>query len=165
MGEEPSGINRIYRLYREEGLTVSGRPDARPSGRAPRSWSRRDPMHAGCWISSMTSSGTTSASGCLTVLASLRHRGITELEARLASAGGQTSGRRRPPSGLTGRRIAPRDRILLPKGWSDCFGLFSGREPAPSADTRRQRSVDTVLTLERNARYSQHVVQLSCCII
>jgi transposase InsO family protein len=39
---EPSGINRIYRLYREEGLTVRKRKARRKAiGTRPRSWSRR----------------------------------------------------------------------------------------------------------------------------
>ncbi|GGL72075.1 hypothetical protein GCM10011392_28320 [Wenxinia marina] len=64
---EPSGINRIYRLYREEGLSVRKRKaGARLSEREPRSWSRREPMRAGRWISSMTSSQAASAFGCST---------------------------------------------------------------------------------------------------
>ena len=60
---EPSGINRIYRLYREEGLTVRKRKARRKAvGTRPRSWSRRGPMRAGRWISSMISSPTGSAS-------------------------------------------------------------------------------------------------------
>lgn len=59
---EPSGINRIYRLYREEGLTVRKRKARRKAvgTRAP-TLSRRGPMRAGHWISSMTSSPTGSA--------------------------------------------------------------------------------------------------------
>lgn len=54
---EPSGLNRIYRLYREDGLTVRKRR-ARRRAWAPglRSWSRPGRMLAGRWISSMTSS-------------------------------------------------------------------------------------------------------------
>ena len=55
---EPSGINRIYRLYREEGLTVRKRRSRRRAvgTRAPESSSlRRPPTPAGLWISSMTS--------------------------------------------------------------------------------------------------------------
>ena len=54
---EPSGINRIYRLYREEGLTVRKRRARRRAvgTRAP-IWSRRLPTPAGLWILSMTSS-------------------------------------------------------------------------------------------------------------
>ncbi|MBB3988395.1 hypothetical protein GGQ68_004752 [Sagittula marina] len=78
---EPSGINRIYRLYREEGLTVRKRKarrkavgtrapilvEARANARALSSFAvqttagRRDR-----WISSITSSQTASASGCST---------------------------------------------------------------------------------------------------
>ncbi len=53
-GGEPSGINRIYRLYREEGLTVRKRR------------ARRNPMRAGRWISSTTNSPEASTSGCST---------------------------------------------------------------------------------------------------
>ncbi len=53
---EPSGVNRIYRLYREEGLSVRKRKARRLlSARVHRSWSRRKPMPAGHWISSTTS--------------------------------------------------------------------------------------------------------------
>jgi putative transposase len=54
---EPSGINRIYRLYREEGLTVRKRRSRRRAvgTRAPSS-SMRPPMPAGLWISFTTSS-------------------------------------------------------------------------------------------------------------
>lgn len=54
---EPSGVNRIYRLYREEGLTVRKRKARRKAigTRAPILVEAR-PMHAGRWISSMTSS-------------------------------------------------------------------------------------------------------------
>ena len=54
---EPSGINRIYRLYREEGLTVRKRQvGGAQQERGRRSWSRRPPTPAGLWILSMTSS-------------------------------------------------------------------------------------------------------------
>ena len=54
---EPSGINRIYRLYREEGLTVRKRRARRRAvERGRRSSSRRSPTPAGLWISSTTSS-------------------------------------------------------------------------------------------------------------
>lgn len=92
---EPSGINRIYRLYREEGLTVRKRKarrkavgtrapiliEARPNARPLSSFAvqttagRRDR-----WISSTISSSTASAFGCSTwstmspVSASLRSR-------------------------------------------------------------------------------------------
>jgi transposase InsO family protein len=53
---EPSGVNRIYRLYREEGLSVRKRKAGGVlSARVHRSWSRRKPMPAGRWISSTTS--------------------------------------------------------------------------------------------------------------
>ena len=53
---EPSGINRIYRLYREEGLTVRKRRARRRAvGRGRRSWSNPGRMLVGRWISSMTS--------------------------------------------------------------------------------------------------------------
>ena len=56
-GGEPSGINRIYRLYREEGLTVRKRRARRRAGaRGLRSWLRPKPMRAGRSISFMTSS-------------------------------------------------------------------------------------------------------------
>jgi len=51
---EASGISRVYRLYREEGLMVRKR----------RSWSRRGPMPAGRWILSMTSWRMAAASAC-----------------------------------------------------------------------------------------------------
>lgn len=77
---EPSGINRIYRLYREEGLTVRKRKarrkavgtrapilvEARPNAR-PLSADLQCKSPAGQWdrwISSTTSSPTASASGC-----------------------------------------------------------------------------------------------------
>ncbi|SEM30864.1 HTH-like domain-containing protein [Roseovarius azorensis] len=54
---EPSGINRIYRLYREEGLAVRKRRARRKAvGTRARSWSRRGQTPGGRWISSMTSS-------------------------------------------------------------------------------------------------------------
>ena len=53
---EPSGINRIYRLYREEGLTVRKRRARRRAvGSRARSWSNPSRTLAGRWISSMTS--------------------------------------------------------------------------------------------------------------
>ena len=78
---EPSGINRIYRLYREEGLTVRKRKarrkavgtrtpilvEARPNARPLSSFAvqttagRRDR-----WISSTTNSPAASASACST---------------------------------------------------------------------------------------------------
>ncbi|EAS51323.1 transposase [Aurantimonas manganoxydans SI85-9A1] len=60
---EPSGINRIYRLYREEGLTVRKR---RARGRGRRSWSRRDRTRAGPMTSCTTSSPAGGASVCST---------------------------------------------------------------------------------------------------
>ncbi len=59
---EPSGINRIYRLYREEGLTVRKRRTRRKAvgSRAP-IWSRRGPMPAGRWTSCMISSPVVAA--------------------------------------------------------------------------------------------------------
>ena len=60
---EPSGINRIYRLYREEGLTVrKRRARRRAAGTRARSWSRRRPTPAGRWILSTTSSPAVAAS-------------------------------------------------------------------------------------------------------
>jgi len=50
--KEVSGIDRICRLDREEGLAV---PGARPSAHVPRSRSRRDPTPAGRLISSRIS--------------------------------------------------------------------------------------------------------------
>lgn len=52
---EPSGINRIYRLYREEGLTVRKRRARRRAvgSRAPILVESKP--NAGRWISSMTS--------------------------------------------------------------------------------------------------------------
>ena len=53
---EPSGINRIYRLYREEGLTVRKRRAWRRAvGSRRRSWSNPSRTLVGRWISSMTS--------------------------------------------------------------------------------------------------------------
>jgi transposase InsO family protein len=53
---EPSGVNRIYRLYREEGLTVRKRRARRRAvGRGRRSWWNPSRTLAGRWISSMTS--------------------------------------------------------------------------------------------------------------
>jgi putative transposase len=53
---EPSGVNRIYRLYREEGLTVRKRRARRRAvgSRAP-ILVKFKPNVAGLWISSMTS--------------------------------------------------------------------------------------------------------------
>lgn len=67
---EPSGVNRMYRLYRKEGLTVCKRRARRRAvgTRTRRSWSRRDRMHAGRWTSCMTSSPAGGASGCSTSL-------------------------------------------------------------------------------------------------
>ena len=69
---EPSGINRIYRLYREEGLTVRKRKARRKAvgtrapilveARANARWS----LVAGRWISSMTNSPVASVFGCST---------------------------------------------------------------------------------------------------
>ena len=62
---EPSGINRIYRLYREEGLTVRKRRTRRQRwARERQSWSRRDRMHAGPWTSCTTSLPAGGASVC-----------------------------------------------------------------------------------------------------
>lgn len=63
---EPSAINRIYRLYREEGLTFRKRR-AR-WGPMPRSWSRRGRTRAGRWSSSTTSSPLADASASSTGL-------------------------------------------------------------------------------------------------
>lgn len=64
---EPSGVNRIYRLYREEGLQyASGRPDAVLSARVLRSWSKRRQTPAGRWISSTTSSPADGGFACST---------------------------------------------------------------------------------------------------
>ena len=53
---EPWGINRIYRLYHEEGLTVRKRRARRRAvGSGRRSWSNPSRTLAGRWISSMTS--------------------------------------------------------------------------------------------------------------
>ncbi|XWR37583.1 IS3 family transposase (plasmid) [Sinorhizobium meliloti] len=64
---EPSGVNRIYRLYREEGLSVRKRK-ARPvpSARVRRSSSKRRPMPVGHWISSMISSPAAGGFACST---------------------------------------------------------------------------------------------------
>jgi len=54
---EPSGVNRIYRLYREEGLTVRKRRARRErSEHALRSWSRPGSTPAGHSTLSTTSS-------------------------------------------------------------------------------------------------------------
>lgn len=62
---EASGINRIYRLYREEGLTVRKRKARRKAigTRAPILIEAR-PMRVGRSTSSMTSSPAGGASGC-----------------------------------------------------------------------------------------------------
>jgi transposase InsO family protein len=52
---EIAGLNRVYRLYRQEGLNVRKRLARRRSARGHRSWSRRGPMRAGRWTLSMTS--------------------------------------------------------------------------------------------------------------
>jgi putative transposase len=53
---EPSGVNRIDRLYREEGLAVrKRRARRRAGGRGRRSWSNPSRTLAGRWISFMTS--------------------------------------------------------------------------------------------------------------
>lgn len=52
---EPSGINRIYRLYKEEGLAVrKRRGSGGPWACGRRSWSRQSSMPAGRWILSTT---------------------------------------------------------------------------------------------------------------
>ncbi len=64
-GEEPSGVNRVYRLYRKEALSVRKRkPDGVPSARVRRSSSRLKPMPAGRWISYTTSSPAEGGSVC-----------------------------------------------------------------------------------------------------
>jgi putative transposase len=60
---EPSGINRIYRLYREEGLTVRKRRAAALWAYGLQSWSRPGRMPAGRWTLSMTSSRAVGVSG------------------------------------------------------------------------------------------------------
>lgn len=64
---EPSGVNRIYRLYREEGLSVRKRKARRRAvgTRAP-IWSKRRQTPAGRWISSTTSSPADGGFGCST---------------------------------------------------------------------------------------------------
>jgi hypothetical protein len=64
---EPSGVNRIYRLHREEGYRFANakRGDV-PSAHVRRSWSRRRQMLAGRWISSMISSPVADASASST---------------------------------------------------------------------------------------------------
>ena len=68
----PSGINRIYRLYREERVTVpqAKGPERKAVGtRAADPWSRARPNATlAHWISSMTSSRRPAASGCLNVV-------------------------------------------------------------------------------------------------
>ncbi len=76
---EPAGINRIYRLYREEGLAVRKRKprrkavgtrapilvEARPNARPLSSFALQTTTgQRDHWISSTTSSPTVSASGC-----------------------------------------------------------------------------------------------------
>lgn len=61
----PSGINRIHRLYREEGPSVRKRRARRKAvGMRRRSWSRRGRMHDGrrtlCMISSPTAGASAS---------------------------------------------------------------------------------------------------------
>ncbi|MGY3407036.1 hypothetical protein ACVWZV_003149 [Bradyrhizobium sp. GM5.1] len=61
---EPSGRNRIYRLYREEGLSVrKRRPAAAPWAPERRYWSRLGRTPGGRWILSTTSSPAAVASG------------------------------------------------------------------------------------------------------
>jgi transposase InsO family protein len=66
---EPSGINRIYRLYREEGLTVRKRKARRKAigTRTRRSCSRPRSTRAGRSTSSMTSSPRAGASASSTL--------------------------------------------------------------------------------------------------
>ena len=60
---EPSGVNRIYRLYREEGLAVRKRRARRRAvGTRARSWSRPGSMPAGRSTSSTTSLPSAGAS-------------------------------------------------------------------------------------------------------
>ncbi len=60
---EPSGVNRIYRLYREEGLPyASATPGVVLLARVPRSSSKQRQMPAGHWISSTINSPAASAS-------------------------------------------------------------------------------------------------------
>lgn len=63
---EASGINRICRLYREEGLTVRKRKARRKAigTRAPILIEARAPMRAGRSTSCMTSSPAGGGSGC-----------------------------------------------------------------------------------------------------
>ena len=64
---KPSGINRIYRLYREEGLTVRKRRARRKAvGTRCLSWSKRSQTHAGPPISFTTSSPTAADSASST---------------------------------------------------------------------------------------------------
>ncbi len=68
---EPSGVNRIYRLYREEGLSVRKRKARRRAvgTRAPilvEAKANR-PMPVGHWISSMISSPAAGGFACSTL--------------------------------------------------------------------------------------------------
>jgi transposase InsO family protein len=64
---EPSGLNRIYRLYREEGLSVRKRRARRRAvGTWARSCSRPGRMPVGRWILSMTSLPMDAGSGSST---------------------------------------------------------------------------------------------------
>jgi len=65
---EPSGINRIYRLYREEGLTVRKRRARRKAvgTRVPILVEARPNARTGRWTSSTTSSPTVGASASST---------------------------------------------------------------------------------------------------
>jgi HTH-like domain len=76
---EPSGINRIYRIYREEGLTVrKRRARSRAIGTRTRSWSRLRPTHAGRSTSSTTNSptlGNTASTNARAQPGSVRRRG------------------------------------------------------------------------------------------
>ena len=63
-GGRASGRNRIYRLYREEGLTVrKRRAAAAPWAHERRSWSRLGRTPAGRWTLCTTSSPAGAASG------------------------------------------------------------------------------------------------------
>lgn len=63
---EPSGLNRIYRLYREEGLSVRKRRGSPRSAPGRRSCSRPGQMPVGRWILSMTSLPMGAGSGSST---------------------------------------------------------------------------------------------------
>ena len=61
---ETSGINRIYRLYREEGLScASGEHVGAPLAQGRQSWSKPGRTPVGRWILSMTSLPMVAASG------------------------------------------------------------------------------------------------------